>query len=66
MRHLPLVILLAAQLAGCALFPPLPPQTPLAVSLRRYQACVAQSQRNLNICEPARLAYEAQLNRAEK
>ena len=66
MRYFPSVILLATQLAGCALFPALPPQTPLAVSLRHYQACVAQSQGNLNRCEPARLAYEAQLSRAER
>jgi hypothetical protein len=51
---------------GCALFPPLPPETPLAVSWRRYQSCVTEYQQALTRCERLRLAYEAQLDRAER
>ena len=56
-----------ALLCGCAtLFPPLPPDTPLAVAWRRYQACVKQSQHALVQCQNLRLAYDAQLTKAEK
>lgn len=54
-------------MGGCStLFPPLPPDTPLAVAWRRYQACVNQSQHALTQCQTLRLAYDAQLTKAEK
>jgi hypothetical protein len=62
-----LLFSIAAILSGCAtLFPPLPPRTPLAVAWRRYQACVSQSEHALTQCQNLRLAYNAQLTRAEK
>jgi hypothetical protein len=65
MKRLPLILLLAAALGGCAvLFPPLPPNTPLAVAWRNYDACKKQSKHALTDCQNLRLAYDAQLTKA--
>ena len=67
LTRFPLIIVLALVAGGCAaLFPPLPPDTPVAVAWRRYQACVNQSQHALAQCQNLRTAYEAQLNRAQQ
>jgi hypothetical protein len=67
MRQFLLIAVLAVPLAGCAiLFPPLPPDTPLAVAWRKYEACKKQSQHALTQCQNLRLAYEAQLTKAER
>jgi hypothetical protein len=65
MKRLPLILLLAAALGGCAvLFPPLPPNTPLAAAWRNYDACKKQSKHALTDCQNLRFAYDAQLTKA--
>jgi len=65
MRFLVLFVMVTI-VAGCDVFPPIVPETPLSLSWHRYEACVRQSKNSATQCQNLKVAYEAQLNRAQQ